>query len=384
MKAVLITIPRAARVRRETLKSKRPPKRSSVSGESAGGDVGADSIMRGDAIDGPRRRLRRHTGPGYSGRVVAVSVIVPARDAEATLPRTLAALSRQDLGTGYEVVVVDDGSRDRTAEIALAAGAPVTLLTQDQSGPAIARNLAVARARGAALAFCDADVYPTESWLRHGLRALRDAEIVRGRVLPDPTVPIGPFDRTIWVTSEAGLWEAANLFMTRELFERVGGFCESLGPAGGKPLGEDVLLGYRARRLGARSAFCQEALAHHAVFKRGWRAYVAERRRLEHFPELARRVPELRRDFFYRHLFLNARSARFDLALTGLALAAARRSPAPAVAALPYLRALRGQARRSPSSEPGTAAVAAADLAADAVGLAAMLWGSVRYRSPLL
>lgn len=311
-------------------------------------------------------------------------MIVPARDAETTLPRTLAALARQDLGVGYEVLVVDDGSRDRTAEIARAAGAPVTLLSQDPSGPAVARNLGAARARGGALAFCDADVYPTEAWLRHGLRALGDAQIVRGRVLPDSMEAMGPFDRTIWVTSETGLWEAANLFMTRELFARAGGFSEWLGPPGGKPLGEDVLLGYRARRLGARSAFCPEALAYHAVFKRSWRAYVGERRRLEHFPELARRVPELRREFFYRRVFLDARSARFDLALAGLALAAARRSPAAALAALPYVRALSGHARRAPSSTQGTAAVAAADVAADIVSLAAMLRGSARYRSLLL
>src|SRR6201995_4521856 len=50
-----------------------------------------------------------------------VSVIVPARDARATLPRTLAAIAAQDLAESFEVIVVDDGSRDDTARIANAA-----------------------------------------------------------------------------------------------------------------------------------------------------------------------------------------------------------------------------------------------------------------------
>src|SRR5438105_4667029 len=48
----------------------------------------------------------------------AVSVIIPARDAAPTLARTLELLRRQDLPSPFEVLVVDDGSRDRTREIA--------------------------------------------------------------------------------------------------------------------------------------------------------------------------------------------------------------------------------------------------------------------------
>ena len=50
-----------------------------------------------------------------------VSVVVPARDAAATLPRTLACLEAQQGAPEFEVVVVDDGSGDGTAEIALGA-----------------------------------------------------------------------------------------------------------------------------------------------------------------------------------------------------------------------------------------------------------------------
>ena len=350
----------------------------------------------------------------------SASVIVPARDARATLPRALRALTAQRFAGDYEVIVVDDGSRDGTADLArrgaregsnLAnlANLPnlpnlpnVTLIEQPARGPATARNAGVARARGEVLAFCDADVFVAEGWLQAGVDALRTADLVQGRVLPDPEAQLGPFDRTLWVTSQVGLWETANLFVTRPMFDAAGGFQEWLRPRRGKALAEDVWFGYRALRAGARPAFCPGALAHHAVFRRSWSAYAAERARLRFFPAMAARMPELRTAFLYRQLFLNCRSARFDLACAAGLAALARRSPLPLLAAAPYARTVHAHAQRVP---PGPAApaipagsaipagpagslrvagVAAADVLADAVGCAALIAGSARYRSLVL
>ncbi len=96
--------------------------------------------------------------------------------------------------------------------------------------------------------------------------------------------------------------------------------------------------------LGARAAFAADALAHHAVFPRGWREYVEERRRLRYFPAMAARVPELREHFFYRRVFLSRRTAAFDLALAGAAGGLLLRSPLPLLAAGPT-RARSGAAR---------------------------------------
>jgi glycosyltransferase involved in cell wall biosynthesis len=319
-----------------------------------------------------------------------VSVIVPARDARATLPRTLEAIAAQDIAEPFEVIVVDDGSRDDTARIADAAsvaepaGPPVTVLRQAASGPAVARNAGVARSSGAVLAFCDADVFPAPGWLAAGVRALDGADLVQGRVLPDPRSPLGPFDRTLWINGAVGLWETANLFVTRRAFDAAGGFEQWLAPRRGKALAEDVWFGYRALRAGARPAFCPEALAHHAVFRRSWPAYVGERARLRFFPAMAARMPELRDVFLYRRVFLNGRSARCDLAAAATVIAAARRTPLPLLAAAPYGRELYRHAHRAPGAGPPAIAVAAADLAGDIVGLAALVAGSVRYGAPVL
>jgi glycosyltransferase involved in cell wall biosynthesis len=57
--------------------------------------------------------------------LIRVTVIVTARDAEATLPRTLAALADQEGAPSFEVVVADDGSGDATGAIAERSGARV-------------------------------------------------------------------------------------------------------------------------------------------------------------------------------------------------------------------------------------------------------------------
>lgn len=308
-----------------------------------------------------------------------VTVIVPARNAASSLGRALAALAAQRTDLDYEVIVVDNASDDGTGEIAVAAG--VRLVRQDRmTGAGEARNTGAAQATAPLLAFTDADCVPTPDWLDRGARALAAYELIQGAVRPDPAFSPQPFDRSVWVEREA-LYETASLFVRRSLFERLGGFEDWLGDAAGRPIAEDVWLGWRARRAGARTAFRADALVHHAVERRGPAAHVRERLRLAHFPAIARRIPELRREFFFARCFLSRRTAAFDAAATGLALAATTRSPLPLMAALPYAREVVSRSlpwgRRAPI-------VAGAEIAADAVGAAALIAGSARERTLLL
>jgi glycosyltransferase involved in cell wall biosynthesis len=301
-----------------------------------------------------------------------VSVVIPARDAAPTIGATLAGLAAQEHAPD-EVIVVDDGSLDGTLELARAAAVVTRVVRGAGDGPGAARNAGAAAASGDVVAFLDADCEPQPRWLSAGLRALADADLVQGRTTPPPGEPIGPYDRTLWVVAPWGLFETANLFVRRELFDSLGGFEPWLSPARSKELAEDVWFGWRAVRSGARTAFCEDALVHHAVFERGARDYVAERLRLRYFPAMAARIPELREAFFWRRVFLTPRSAAFDAALAGVLLAAGSRRAWPLALALPYALIARRRRRAWP-----------VDLVADAVGLGALLTGSVRARSPVL
>ena len=310
-----------------------------------------------------------------------IAVVIPARDAQATIERCLRALARQKLDEPWEAVLVDDGSSDATIEAAERAAAEGGLALRverlDGEGPAAARNRGAAVAHAGALAFLDADCFPAPEWLAAGLRALERAELVQGRVAPDPEFVRGPFDRTLHVSGPSPLFESANLFVNRALFDRIGGFEDWLPPEVGKAVAEDVWLGWRARRAGAGVVFAPDALAHHAVFREGAVAHVLERRRLAHFPAIAARVPELRDELFFGRWFLSPRTAAFDIAV--VALATRRRALYPL--SLPYLWMLVGE---SLAWRRLGAQVLPVRLAADAVGLAALARGSVKRRALVL
>jgi glycosyltransferase involved in cell wall biosynthesis len=307
------------------------------------------------------------------------TVVVPAWNAAATLGRTLDALAEQRLDEPYEVVVVDNGSTDATRAIAERAGVRIVARAHGLAGEA--RNDGAAAASGTVLAFTDADCFPDPGWLAAGLRALDGADLVQGRVEPDPAVRMGPFDRSLWVGGQDGLFQTANLFVRRDLFDRIGGFEELHSDAHGRAFGEDVWLGWRAVRAGARPAFAPDALVHHAVLPRGARDYVAERARLDRFPLLVARIPELRSRRLKHGLFLSERTAAFDLAVLSLASGVAFRRAWPLAGALPYLATIGARALESGRRAPFVAPV---ELAADAVGLFALVRGSLKHRAPVL
>lgn len=93
------------------------------------------------------------------------SVVIPAYDAAATLARAIESVLGQSW-PAHEIIVVDDGSRDATAEIALGYGAPVRLVRQANQGVSVARNAGAAAATGDWLAFLDADDWYAPDRLR--------------------------------------------------------------------------------------------------------------------------------------------------------------------------------------------------------------------------
>jgi glycosyltransferase involved in cell wall biosynthesis len=121
---------------------------------------------------------------------IALSTIVPARDARPTIAACLEALAAEglDRAPDAEVIVVDDASTDGTAELVAGRFPWVRVVRLERNlGADGARNAGVAVARGARVAFIDADCAVLPGWaaaVRDGARS--GAPIVMGRVVPPP------------------------------------------------------------------------------------------------------------------------------------------------------------------------------------------------------
>lgn len=159
-----------------------------------------------------------------------ISFVVPAYNEELELPATLASIKRaaEDAAQGFEIVVADDASTDRTPEIAAALGARVVHINRRQI--AAARNAGAAAARGDILFFVDADTRINTAHVVEALALLRNGCAGGGaRMAPDGHIPpwarvgVGIFSAIYF---GANLGAGAFLFTTRANFERAGGFDE--------------------------------------------------------------------------------------------------------------------------------------------------------------
>jgi len=99
------------------------------------------------------------------GSMPLVSVIIPAYNNEKHIGEAIDSVLRQDYSP-LEIIVVDDGSTDRTPMIVSDYGNRVVLLQQENQGSAVARNLGIKAARGRYIAFLDAD----DVWWKHKIR----------------------------------------------------------------------------------------------------------------------------------------------------------------------------------------------------------------------
>jgi glycosyltransferase involved in cell wall biosynthesis len=190
-----------------------------------------------------------------------LSVVVPVRDGQAVLPALLDSLAAQEQPRErFEVVVVDSASRDASAEVAERRGARV--VREPVPGRARARNAGAAVARGAALAFVDADCAAVPGWLGALARGLEERELAAGPVeivTRTPPSALERFEARSRYDQEHAVrcgWAAsANLAIRRDAFEALGGFDTAY-----RHVGEDVDLCVRAGRAGMAIAWCPDAV----------------------------------------------------------------------------------------------------------------------------
>jgi glycosyltransferase involved in cell wall biosynthesis len=193
-----------------------------------------------------------------------VSVIVPVRNGEHSIPELLRSLDAQTLARDrFEVIVVDNDSSDGTAQVAVAHGARV--VREPIANRSRARNAGAAAARSDLYAFTDADCVAAPEWLEalHGCRSL--APLVAGDVRVRVHEPPNPIERyeSMWrFGQEAWVgqgWAAtANLLVGADAFDRIGGFDPTW-----RHIGEDVDFCFRARDAGLELAYCGGAVVDH-------------------------------------------------------------------------------------------------------------------------
>jgi glycosyltransferase involved in cell wall biosynthesis len=193
----------------------------------------------------------------------------------------------------FEVVVVDDGSRDETASIAETWAAEDCarrrLIRGAGNGPGSARNLGIRSSRGAWIAFTDSDTMPAPEWLERALAALRrhGAVALEGAVEPWPPESIGPRTHQV-VNRNGGLYMTANMIYRRDLLEELGGFDERFT----EPFLEDSDLAFRVMDSGHEIPFASDVRVRHHVRSSGLRDTLKSTRHQRWLSLLARKHPD--------------------------------------------------------------------------------------------
>lgn len=188
-----------------------------------------------------------------------ISVAIAAYNAEAYLAEAVASVLGQTRAPD-EVIVVDDGSTDRTADILRGFGDRIVHLSQPNRGQAVAINRALARATGDALAFCDADDVwmPRKLALQEELLARTDEiEAVFGQIRQFVSPDVPEADRArLQPPQEFMRGEAKQAMLVRkDALARIGPFDESL------PATFFIEWLGRAKRLGLKTGYVEETIA---------------------------------------------------------------------------------------------------------------------------
>lgn len=209
-----------------------------------------------------------------------ITAAIPVRDGEAYLAAAIESVLGQSRPCG-QVVVVDNGSTDRSAEIAAEFGAPVEVISEPRPGIGAARNAAVRAARGDYLAFLDADDLwePEKTALQlAALEAEPRLQLVFGHVRQFVSPDLAAAEAEglrVPADPQPGQYIGAML-ARREAIEAIGPWSEDVRVSDG------LTFLLRARELGLEQAMLAETVtlrrvhgANHSIHNRGERSEFA-------------------------------------------------------------------------------------------------------------
>ena len=197
-----------------------------------------------------------------------LSVIVPAWNAENCLAFCLCSLTGQTFSKDrYEVIVVNDGSTDGTAEIARRF--PVVYHYQENQGPAAARNAGASLAQGNLLFFTDADCVPDPDWLEEMAVPFARPEVtaVKGAYRTEQKEIIARFAqiefeerfRMLKQQKFIDMVDTYSAGFRKDVFLELGGFDIRFPKADN----EDTEFSYRMAEQGHKMVFTSDALVRH-------------------------------------------------------------------------------------------------------------------------
>ena len=237
--------------------------RRGLAGPLDAADAAEAEVLEQLAIKGFAERVR--TVPEQTAPFPSVSVVIPVKDRAEELQRCLDSLAKIDYPRGkIQVIVVDDGSQDRSAAVACESGALVVPSGGTGRGPAAARNVGARNATGEILAFIDSDCTASTEWLAELVTTFADPAVAAVGGMVDGMCTDSAVDRYEAVMSSLSLGSrerfggdgddtfylpSCNLLARRSAFLGVGGFDDSMH------VGEDVDLTWRLRDEGWTIAY---------------------------------------------------------------------------------------------------------------------------------
>ncbi|MDY7080754.1 MAG: glycosyltransferase [Chloroflexota bacterium] len=198
---------------------------------------------------------------------IPVSVVIPAYNSAGTLPACLRALQNQTVPADqYEVILVDDGSTDGTAEVARDFG--IQVISQPNAGQASARNRGAKVAQGDLLLFTDADCAPAPDWIERMAAAFADPDVAgakgiyrtRQREFVARFVQVEYEDKCDRMRNQETIdfVDTYSAGYRRDLFLSSGGFDASFR------IDEDQELSFRLAKAGHRLVLVPEAWVFHS------------------------------------------------------------------------------------------------------------------------
>ena len=200
--------------------------------------------------------------------MIKYSVIIAAYNAINTIELCLNALTQQSIDKKeYEIIVVDDGSTDRTSDIVKQF--PFKYFWQENQGPAAARNKGAQEARGEIILFTDADCIPQYNWIEEMVRPFDDSNVmaVKGAYKTHQKALTARFAQVEFEERFEMLKKVVSIDMVdtysagyrRSIFLSLGGFDPSFPVANN----EDTDLSYKMSQASYKMVFNPNAVVYH-------------------------------------------------------------------------------------------------------------------------